>query len=212
MKVISVITARGGSKGVPRKNIIDVNGKPLISFSIKASLDSSVHETYVSTEDSEIKQVSIKCGAMVIDRPIELANDIIMPDAALLHAAKKVDFDIMVFIQPCAALIKSDYINHGIDLVLNEGYDSAFAAVKESWLPRWDLDVNPIDWTIENRPRRQDVSDWYKECGMFYVTTKESLLKTGLRYGGKIGVVEVPLKDSITVDTYQDLETLRRFL
>ena len=109
MKIISVITARGGSKGVHRKNITDVNGNPLIWYSIKASLESNVDETWVSTEDSEIKDISIKCGAKVIDRPSELADDIIMPDASLIHAAESIDFDVMVFIQPCAALIKPKY-------------------------------------------------------------------------------------------------------
>ena len=98
MKIISVITARGGSKGVHRKNITDVNGNPLIWYSIKASLESNVDETWVSTEDSEIKDISIKCGAKVIDRPSELADDIIMPDASLIHAAESIDFDVMVFI------------------------------------------------------------------------------------------------------------------
>ena len=84
MKIVSVITARGGSKGIPRKNIVDINGKPLIWYSINASLKSNVDETWVSTEDKEIKKISLQCGAQVIDRPIELADDIIMPDEALV--------------------------------------------------------------------------------------------------------------------------------
>ena len=95
--IIGIIPARGGSKGVPRKNIADVNGEPLIWFSIKASLDSDVDETWVSTEDDEIKQISLEKGAKVIDRPIHLADDIIMPDPALLHASEHIDFDILVF-------------------------------------------------------------------------------------------------------------------
>lgn len=212
MKIVSVITARGGSKGVPRKNIADVNGNPLIWFSIKASLDSDVDETWVSTEDEEIKQISLEKGAKVIDRPIHLADDIIMPDPALLHAAEQVDFDILVFIQPCAALIKPKFINEGIRLITEDGYDSSFAVVKESWMPVWTLDVKPIDWEINNRPRRQDKQEWYKEAGMFYVTTRKSLLESGLRYSGKIGVVEIPLKDSFQVDNQQDLELLRSIL
>ena len=212
MKVVSVITARGGSKGVPRKNIVDINGKPLIWFSINASLESCVDETWVSTEDSEIKSVSIECGANVVDRPNHLADDIIMPDAALLHASEHVDFDVLVFIQPCAALIKPEYINQAVHLVTEGGYDSSFAVVRESWMPVWDLDVNPIDWEIDNRPRRQDKKEWFKEAGMLYVTTRENLLKSGLRYSGKIGVVEIPLKDSFQVDNYQDLQLLRRLL
>tara|TARA_R110000824_G_scaffold121208_12_gene277202 strand:+ start:1126 stop:1764 length:639 start_codon:yes stop_codon:yes gene_type:complete len=212
LKVVSVITARGGSKGVPRKNIADINGKPLIWYSIKASLDSNVDETWVSTEDKEIKSVSIDCGAQVIDRPPHLADDIIMPDAALLHAAETIDFDILVFIQPCAALIDAKFINQGMDLIINQGYDSCFAAVRESWMPVWDLDINTIGWDVNNRPRRQEMAEWYKEAGMFYITTRERLLESKLRYSGKIGVVEIPLEDSFQVDNQQDLELLRRLL
>ena len=212
IKIISVITARGGSKGVPRKNISDVNGNPLIWYSIKASLDSIVDETYVSTEDKEIKEISLNKGAKVIDRPAHLADDIVMPDLALLHAAEYVNFDILVFIQPCAALIKPHFINEGIRLITEEGYDSSFAVVRESWMPVWTLDIEPIDWEISNRPRRQDKQEWYKEAGMFYVTTRKSLLESGLRYSGKIGVVEIPLKDSFQVDNQQDLELLRSIL
>jgi len=212
MKVVSVITARGGSKGVPRKNIVDVNGKPLIWYSINASLESNVNETWVSTEDEEIKSVSINCGAQVVDRPIELADDIIMPDAALLHAATIIDFDILVFIQPCAALIKPEFINAGIDKIINEGYDSSFAVVRESWMPIWDLNVNPIGWDINSRPRRQDKEEWFKEAGMFYITTRDHLLKSGLRYSGNIGVVEIPLQDSFQIDNQQDLDLIRKVL
>lgn len=212
MKIISVITARGGSKGVPRKNIIDVNGKPLIWYSINASLNSNVNETWVSTEDSEIKQISIDCGAQVIDRPVELANDVIMPDAALIHASSKINFDILVFIQPCAVLINPRFINEGINKIVNEGYDSSFAVVRQSWMPTWDLNVNPINWDVNSRPRRQDKSEWYKEAGMFYVTTRKQLLTTNLRYGGNIGVVEIPLKDSFQVDSKEELEILRKLL
>ena len=212
MKVVSIITARGGSKGVPRKNIVDINGKPLIWFSINASLNSSVDETWVSTEDSEIKSISIDCGAQVVDRPDHLADDIIMPDAALLDACKHIDFDVLVFIQPCAALIKPQYIDQAVDLIINGGYDSSFAVVRESWMPVWDLDINPIDWDINDRPRRQDKDEWFKEAGMLYATTRKGLLESGQRYSGNIGVVEIPLKDSFQVDNHQDLQLLRRLL
>jgi len=212
MKIVSVITARGGSKGVPRKNIIDINGNPLIWYSIKASLKSNVNETWVSTDDQEIKKISLKSGAKVIDRPKELADDIIMPDEALVHAAGLIDFDILVFIQPCAALIKPRFINEGIDRITKQGYDSSFAVVREKWVPLWDLNINPIDWDINHRPRRQDKDEWYKEAGMFYVTTKDKLLKTRLRYSGNIGVVEIPLQDSFQVDNEQDLDLIRSVL
>ena len=86
-KIVSLITARGGSKGIPKKNIIDINGHPLISYTIKKSQESKVHETWVSTEDNKIKEISKHYGAKVIDRPHKFSNDVIMPDAALVHFA-----------------------------------------------------------------------------------------------------------------------------
>ena len=75
MKIVSLILARGGSKGIPRKNIIDIHGKPLLAYTIQASLDSLVNETWVSTDCTEIKLVAKKYNAQVIDRPLELAED-----------------------------------------------------------------------------------------------------------------------------------------
>jgi sialic acid synthase SpsE len=126
MKIVSLITARGGSKGIPNKNIIDVNGKPLISYSISASLDSDVDETWVSTDSDKIKMVSEECGSKVIDRPKHLADDISMPDDSLLHFAKNNNFDILVFIQPTSPMIKSEYINKGIKMIKSDKYDSVF--------------------------------------------------------------------------------------
>ena len=212
MKIVSLITARGGSKGVPLKNIIDINGKPLIWYSINASLNSNVSETWVSTEDLKIKTVSIECGAKVIDRPKELANDIIMPDASILHFAENIDFDLVVFIQPTSPMIKPEYINEGIDKIIKKGYDSTFAVVREHWLAAWDLNLNPIGWDINDRHRRQDKPDIYREIGMFYITKREYLLKSKLRYSGKIGPVEIPVKDSIDVNTMDDVDLLRELL
>ena len=141
-----------------------------------------------------------------------MADDIIMPDASLIHAAESIDFDVMVFIQPCAALIKPKYINNGVEMVVNGGYDSAFAVVRESWMPIWDLQVNPIGWDIHDRPRRQDKDEWYKEAGMFYVTKKTNLLSSGFRYSGRIGVVEIPLQDSFQIDNQQDLDLIKKLL
>ena len=98
MKIVSLIPARGGSKEIPNKNIINVNGKPLLSYSIDASLNSKVDETWVSSDSKEIGKVAEKYGARFITRDKELANDIIMPDATLVDFMYRVDFDIMVFI------------------------------------------------------------------------------------------------------------------
>ena len=213
MKILSVILARGGSKGIPSKNIVDLNGKPLISYTIEASLQSNVDETWVSTDSSEIASVSSTYGASVIDRPSEISTDTSQSEEALLHFTDNHDFDIMVFIQPTSPLINSEDINKGLKMI-NE-YDSVFTVHREHWLPRWTFDCKPTGWGMGNwpkRPMRQEVSERYVENGAFYITTKENLLKSKLRYGGNIGTVELPLERSFGVDTYEDLNLIKKIM
>ena len=208
-KIVSLITARGGSKGIPKKNIINVNGHPLISYTIKKSQESKVHETWVSTEDNKIKEISKNYGAKVIDRPHEFSNDIIMPDAALVHFAKNYEFDILVFIQPTSPLLDSKYINKGLNML--KKYDSVFSAYKEHWQPRWTKDFQPHEWDINKRPRRQDKQELFVENGAFYITTKENLLESKLRYSKNIGIVEMPYYESFQIDNRDDLQLIKKY-
>ena len=183
MKIVSIITARGGSKGIPKKNIIDIKGKPLLYYTINTSLLSNVDQTWVSTDDDEIETYAYAKGVKVIIRPKELADDIIMPDASLVHFAENIDFDILVFIQPTSPLLESKYINKGIEMMDN--YDSVFSAYKEHWFPRWSKETilgteisTTVNWNMRERPRRQDMEENYVENGAFYITTKQNLLKS----------------------------------
>ena len=211
-KIVSVILARGGSKGIPNKNIIDVNGKPLISYSINASLKSNVDETWVSTDSKKIAVVSEGYGANVLDRPKKLATDTSQSDDSLIHFASQIDFDILIFIQPTSPLIKTEYINSGINMICNNNYDSVFTVHKEHWTPKWNTNIEPIDWNIYKRPRRQDVDDSWIENGMFYITKRENLLASKLRYSGVKGVVEIPIKDSFQVDVMNDLKLIKKLI
>ena len=210
MKIVSVILARGGSKGIKKKNIIEIKNKPLIAFAIEASNNSLVDETWVSTDNEEIAYVSEKYGANILNRPKELATDTSKSEDALVHFANNVDFDILVFIQPTSPLLSETYINDGIKMM--DEYDSVFSAYREHWIPRWTLDSKPIDWDIDDRPRRQDVDESYVENGSFYITTKENLLRSNLRYSGKIGVVEMPFGESFQIDTMEDLNLIKKII
>ena len=214
MNIVSVILARGGSKGIPKKNIIDINGKPLIQYSIQTSQKSQVSSTWVSTDCSEIKEIANGLGAHVIDRPKHLASDTSSSDLALMHFSECVDFDILVFIQPTSPLIKSKDIDGGLNLLVNDknNYDSIFSCCREHWIPRWSLDISPYNWDIANRPRRQYVSEQLIENGAFYITTKDQLLKSKLRYGGKIGYLEMPFIRSFQIDTLDDLELIKKLI
>ena len=213
MKIVSVILARGGSKGIPSKNIIDLKGKPLISYTIQASQKSNVYSTWVSTDCPTIKTISETLNANVIDRPKEISGDFSKSEEALLHFTKKIDFDILVFIQPTSPLLKSEDINQGIKLLLNDNKcSSVFSVYKQHWLPKWSLDIEPLNWDVKNRPMRQEVDEEYIENGAFYITKKNDLLNSKLRYSGKKNVVIMPYLRSFQIDTLDDLNLIEGLL
>jgi len=115
MKIVSIIPARKGSKGIPNKNIIDLCGKPLIYYAIKASTQSIAEETWVSSDSEEILNISKNFGAKTIKRPSEFSDDNATSESALLHFAENVDFDILVFIQCTSPLIEFNDINRGVE-------------------------------------------------------------------------------------------------
>tara|TARA_Y100000004_G_scaffold152114_1_gene175122 strand:- start:17630 stop:18283 length:654 start_codon:yes stop_codon:yes gene_type:complete len=213
MKVCTIILARGGSKGIPKKNILPLNGKPLIQYSIEASMNAGIQETFVSTDDSEIAKVSKDLGCTIIERPDEISGDEASSEEALLHfvdtsnASDK--YDTIVFIQPTSPLIISEDLRCAMSLFEAEDFDSVFSVYREHWVPRWSLRGKPILWDMKERPRRQDVSDVFVENGAFYITKKKSLVKSGLRYSGKIGMYEMPQSRSFQIDTLDDVEIIK---
>lgn len=210
MKIVSLIPARGGSKEIPDKNIINLKGKPLIYYTIQASKNSSVDETWISTNSSKISVISEGYGANIIKRPNKISKDDSKSEEALLHFAERVDFDILVFLQATSPLLTSEYINIGLDMM--KKYDSVFSVTREHWIPRWNKKHKPDGWDIQKRPMRQDIEEKFLENGAFYITKKQSLLKSKLRYSGKIGMVEMPLNLSFQIDTQDDLELVGKLL
>jgi N-acylneuraminate cytidylyltransferase len=147
-------------------------------------------------------------GAKISWRPPEMAMDHSPSEEAILHFAERVDFDWLVFIQTTSPLLTVSDIYRGLEMMKSGKYDSVFTATREHWLPRWTLDVQPENWNPNNRPPRQLMPEKYAENGAFYITTKENLMKSGCRYSGRIGVVEIPLIRSFQIDTTEDLELI----
>jgi CMP-N,N'-diacetyllegionaminic acid synthase len=206
----TVILARGGSKGIPQKNIVNLDNKPLIAYAIEVAKKSIANDVWVSTDCENIKNTAIRYGAKVIIRPDNISGDSSKSEEALIHFAQNQDFDILVFIQPTSPLIQADDLNKGLKLMTN--YDSVFSAYKEHWIPRWTLNNKPENWDIFNRPMRQDMPEKYVENGAFYITTKKALLESECRYSGKIGIVEMPISRSFQIDTYDDLELIEKLI
>jgi N-acylneuraminate cytidylyltransferase len=207
-KSVTLIPARGGSKGIPKKNIVDIAGKPLIAYAIEASIKSDSDETWVSTEDDEIEKIAKEYGAQVIKRPEEIATDNATSESVLLHFTKEVNnYDIIIFLQATCPFIKKTDINQS--LVMMEKYDSVISVSKFDqflWVGSEAM------YNIDNRQRRQDLDQRYVETGSMFVTTKASLLKSKNRISGKVGFVEVPKWRSIDIDTYEDLELARKVM
>lgn len=210
MNTVALILARGGSKEVPQKNIQLLGGEPLISYAINAAKWSDVDDVWVSTDCPVIKSISKGYGVRVIDRPDEFSTDESPSEEALLHFAENVDFDVLVFMQPTSPLIRPSYINEG--LIKMSEYDSVFSVYKEHWVPRWNKNITPIGFDNQDRPRRQDMEDVLVENGAFYITTKDNLLESKTRVSGNLGVVEMKIKDSFQIDTFEDFELVESLL
>lgn len=207
--IVTVIPARGGSKAIPKKNIIPLLGDPLIQYSIRQSVSSDViDKTYVSTDDTQIKSVSQAAGADVIDRPDELARDTSSTEDALLHAVENMDEnpDIVVLLQCTSPLRRENDISDTVQLVKTGEYDSALSCSEDHSF-YWEIEPEsavPVNYDPVERKRRQDISPRYQENGSIYVVTEEILRERHCRLGGKIGIHEMPKEMSFEIDTPED--------
>src|SRR3989339_503263 len=138
MKTVSIIPARGGSKGIPRKNLMDFSGRPLLYWSVRQSVDSTlVDATYVTSDSDEILDQAQSWGALPIRRPDELSSDTSSSESALLHALDEIgdDVDTTVFLQATSPLRKPDDINNAIKMFKSGPADSLFSgAILEDFL------------------------------------------------------------------------------
>lgn len=223
MNVLCIIPARGGSKGIPRKNIQYLAGKPLIAWSIEAALKAdSVTRLIVSTDDREIASVAQSWGAETIARPSELAGDTAPSESSLLHALEfleKTDrykADLVVFLQATSPYRLPSDIDGAVNMLIREKYDSVFSAYAEHFTGRWQVDGNgnakPLNFNPLHRPRRQDRCVEYLENGSIYVFKPNILQSQGVRMGGRIGIYPMPTERSWQIDTTEDLSFLGKLM
>lgn len=216
-KVITIIPARGGSNGVPRKNIRLLYGKPVIGYTIEACLNSGVIDrVFISTEDAEIAGVAKKFGAEVIDRPKELAGDKVTLEPVIKHALdylqEKENYipDFVSCIQPTSPLLKPEIIKECVDKVVNQSYDSCITAfLSETYEWKWRSTVDKFstqgpfepEVPVLSRVVRQDLPKTFHENGAFYITRTSLFREIGHRWGGKMAIVEMSEQDSIQIDS-----------
>lgn len=211
--ILAIIPARGGSKGVARKNIRLLAGKPLIAHTIEHSLQSRlVNRTVVSTDNAEITKVAKQYGAEVVLRPPELATDTAGSEPALLHALSFLEQtegykpSLVVFLQATSPLRQPDDIDNAIETLNASKADSLFSCCSSHnfyWRQENDQVVS-VNYDYRNRSRRQDFAQEYIENGSIYVTKNAILKQYKNRLEGKIALYEMSQLDSFQIDDEED--------
>lgn len=210
--VLAIIPARGGSKGIPRKNIKLLAGKPLIAYTIEAALKAkALSRVVVSTEDNEIAGISARYGAEVIKRPGVLAVDTAPTEPVLMHVVKYLKKkegyfpDFVVLLQLTSPLRNTAIIDDCMRKILNEKLDSVLTVCEDKHFI-WALKGEKLtaNYNYKKRPRRQDYKNNYRENGAVYVTKTGLLMKVKNRLAGKIGIVVMEPEDSIEIDSEFD--------
>lgn len=219
LKVLGIIPARGGSKGVPRKNIKDLCGKPLLAYTVESALASGrLTRTILSTEDVEIAEIGKALGVDVpFMRPAELATDYAPTLEVVLHAVNELEkqnqyFDAVCLLQPTNPLRRAEDIDKCIDLLESSGADSVISVLRvpDHYNPHWVYWQNDIGEMVLSTgesspvPRRQDLPPAYHRDGSIYVTRRTVLDEYGNLYGAKLRGYELEHRSGINIDTHED--------
>ncbi len=221
MNVLAIIPARGGSKGIPGKNIKKINGKSLLYYTINASLKSKyISKTIVSTDDIKIAREAKKNGSEVINRPKNLANDKAQIEPVMTHVLKKLKKnesyipDIIILLQNTSPLRTSKHIDSAFQQFKRTKLDSILSASPSHqfiWRTKKKI-AKPFNYNPNHRSNRQEISKDFKENGAIYITKYQKFLKSKCRISGKTGIYEMPEHKSFEVDSKIDLSIIEFLL
>ena len=210
MKIICIIPARGGSKGIPKKNIINFANKSLIGHSINQALKSNlIGDVYVTSDCDEILTISKNYGAKTIKRPEHLSTDTSSSESAILHAIENIDCDYVVFLQATSPIRTTQDIDNCITTLINGELDSVFSASILEDMLIWKTNgenLESVNYDYKNRKRRQDSEKQFVENGSIYVFKKEGFITHNNRLFGKIGLSLMESWKMFEIDSYEDLD------
>jgi CMP-N-acetylneuraminic acid synthetase len=219
---IALITARGGSKGLPRKNILPLNGIPLIGWTIKAALDvTQIDRVFVSTEDSEIAKVSQELGAEVIPRPLELASDTASSEVVIEHAIEyltkeSISFDTFILLQPTSPLRTADHINSAITIYDDKNANVVLSVFEPSHTPiKAYIETGKGEITGLFSPeapysRRQDLPKAFQPNGAIYVFNVNKFLEEKKFPKERVFPFVMTEQESADIDTQEDLHNVEK--
>ena len=182
---LAIIPARGGSKRLPRKNILDLSGRPMISWSIDAGLKSKyIDKVVVSSDDDEILDIAKKLKAETVKRPGELASDIATSNDVVKHTLENIEeHDYIVLLQPTSPLRNYKHIDEAIKLLEKKSADAIISVCKTDHTPLWSNTLQE-DGSLESfikdeviDKRSQDLKDYYRLNGAIYICKRDNFLK-----------------------------------
>ncbi|WP_442508746.1 cytidylyltransferase domain-containing protein [Novipirellula sp. SH528] len=219
MRVLGIITARGGSKGVPRKNLAKIGGRSLLSYTAAAARESRhLTRTVISTDDNEIAEEAVRCGVeLPFMRPAELARDETPTMPVLQHAVQKLEeageqYDAICILQPTHPFRSADDIDRCVELLASSEADAVMtiAAVPAEFNPHWTYFMDDNGGlriaTGESTPiaRRQELPPAYHREGSVYVTRRDVLMLQNSLYGKHVLGVPVDPEFRVNIDTMDD--------
>ena len=225
MQTLAIIPARGGSKGINRKNIVHLNGKPLIAYTIESAREArSISRVIVSSDDEEIASIARALGAEVpFIRPGGLALDDTPTVAVLQHTISWLESaegfipDFVVTLQPTSPLRRAEHINEALSVLLDTGAHSVVSVCPVEHSPYWmmKLEGSRVNWLLGSVPewsRRQDLSPVYRLNGAIHATRSEVVMGENKIFGDDTRVIVMDTESSIDIDTPHDLKIAEMIL
>lgn len=217
-KILVVIPARGGSKGIPRKNIRLLGDKPLISYAINLAKSSQyVDDVVVSTEDTEIAVIAEKSGASIIRRSPDLAGDRIPLDPVIFDATVQKEkqafdeYDIVITLRPTSPLIKTETLDSAIEKFESFDVDTVISVVEDRHLS-WGVDDDNRYYPLfSERLNKQYLPKQFRETGGIFAT-RRSFLTANSRLGNNIHLIEISHEESIDINSYEDWWVVEHYL
>ena len=218
---LAVIPARGGSKGIPGKNLRPVAGAPLLAHAIRAARGArSVNRVVVSTDDDAIAAAARAEGADVVRRPAEISGDTASSESALLHtleslAAEGCRPELLVFLQCTSPLTLAEDIDAAVEALRRKGADTAFTATPFHgfvWREEADGNAAGVNHDKAVRLRRQDRPPEFVENGAVYVMKADHFREKKHRFFGRTVMCEMPAERSLDIDGPEDLALADRIL
>jgi len=222
MKIIAIIPARSGSKGLKNKNIYPILNKPLVEWTFEQAKKSKlINSIFVSTNDNSVMNLASNNEINIIKRPKSLCYDDSTSESALVHALEIIQSkhnicpDIVVFLQATSPLRKNNDIDNAIKQFIGENLDSLFSATKIDDLTLWQKKNNywrSINFDYKNRKPRQLMPTNYIENGSIYIFKPDILLTNNNRLGGKVGVYEMKFWQTWEIDTIEEIDLIEFYM